>query len=37
MSNRSEKLTLDAPELAKVLGICKPRAYESALPAGSFR
>ena len=28
MSNKSEKLTLDAPELAKVLGICKPRAYE---------
>lgn len=28
MSNESEKLTLDAPELAKVLGICKPRAYE---------
>ena len=26
MSN--EKLTLNAPELAKVLGICKPRAYE---------
>lgn len=26
MSN--EKLTLDAPELAKALGICKPRAYE---------
>nr|DAH79300.1 MAG TPA: helix-turn-helix domain protein [Caudoviricetes sp.] len=23
-----EKLTLDAPELAKALGICKPRAYE---------
>ena len=28
MSNKSEKLTLDAPELAKVLGICKPRAYQ---------
>ena len=28
MSNKSEKLTLHAPELAKVLGICKPRAYE---------
>lgn len=28
MPNKSEKLTLDAPELAKVLGICKPRAYE---------
>ena len=28
MSNKSEKLTLDAPELAKVLGVCKPRAYE---------
>lgn len=28
MSNKSEKLTLDAPELAKALGICKPRAYE---------
>lgn len=26
MSN--EKLTLDVQELAKVLGICKPRAYE---------
>ena len=22
------KLVLDAPELAEVLGICKPRAYE---------
>ena len=22
------KLVLDAPELAKALGICKPRAYE---------
>ena len=28
MSNKSEKLTLDAPDLAKALGICKPRAYE---------
>ena len=28
MSNKSEKLTLDAPELAEALGICKPRAYE---------
>lgn len=26
MSN--EKLTLDVQELAKALGICKPRAYE---------
>ena len=24
----NEKLTLDAPELAKALGICKPKAYE---------
>lgn len=28
MQNSNERLTLDAPELAKALGICKPKAYE---------
>lgn len=28
MTNEKEKLVLDAPELAKALGVCKPRAYE---------